>query len=153
MASPQGMYYPGPSNGFGNGHDHGQGRNSPLNPYMVNNHPAGGYFPPPRSTAKIAIRAPKAGDSNGNGDSGSGAGAGTGSSDPQTNGAEGGGDSGASAGEYYAQHYNPYVQPFVPSHRQEAVYYAPHTMNGQQYGQWQGYPDQGYYDSNGSYGY
>ena len=141
MASPQGGFYPGQANGYANG------RSSPLNPYMGNNH-VGGYFSPARSASKVAIRAPRPGqDSEGEGQ-GQGQSNGT---PPQANGQQ---PQQQQGGAYYPQHYNPYVQPFVPGQyqqqRQETVYYP--TPNDQQFG-WQGYGEQGYYDANGAYGY
>ena len=133
MGSPQ--YFNGPPNGYANG------RNSPLNPYMNNGNQAGGYFSPARSASKVNIRAPRQ-----EGDS---------ASPHHANGTPNGhGQQQQQQGTYYPQHYNPYVQPFVPGQnqgpRQETVYY----QNDQQYG-WQGhgYGEQGYYDANGAYGY
>lgn len=137
MGSPQ--FYPGNGNGYANG------RNSPLNPYMNNNNQVGGYFSSARSASKVAIRAPRPQEGESNG------------SPHQANGhphPNGNGSGQQQQGTYYPQHYNPYVQPFVPGQsqgqRQETVYY----QNDQQYGwQGQGYGEQGYYDANGAYGY
>jgi hypothetical protein len=135
MGSPQ--FFPGPGNGYANG------RNSPLNPYMNNGNQVGGYFSPARSASKVAIRAPRPQEGESNG------------SPHQSNGHGNGHQQQQQQGTYYPQHYNPYVQPFVPGQngqqRQETVYYP---VNDQQYGwQGQGYSEQGYYDANGAYGY
>lgn len=140
MGSPQ--FFPG-GNGYANG------RSSPLNPYMNNGNQVGGYFSPARSASKVNIRAPRQ--------------EGESSQSHQSNGNDNGQQQQQQQGTYYPQHYNPYVQPFVPGqnqnqnqgqqHRQETVYYP--TPNDQQYG-WQGqgqYGEQGYYDANGAYGY
>jgi hypothetical protein len=117
-----------------------------------NGNQVGGYFSPARSASKVAIRAPRPGQDESNGsqqDSGPSNSAHDTNGHPQQHQPNG--------ATYYPQHYNPYVQPFVPGHqqqqRQETVYYP--TPNDQQYVGWQGqgYGDQGYYDANGSYGY
>lgn len=136
MGSPQGMYFPGTANGYANG------RSSPLNPYMVANG-NGGYFAPAqsRASAKVAIRAPAQQDqSHTPGDEGSGIGANGNPEHAEPNGNQ-------SAG-FYPGHYNPYVQPFIPGQRHEAMYYP-----GQQYAAYQGYNgEQAYYDTS-AYGY
>jgi hypothetical protein len=147
MASPQGGFYSGPGNGYANG------RSSPLNPYMVNNNQVGGYFSPARSASKVAIRAPRPGQDGSEGQSQAQA---NGTSPPVNGQSQQ--HQQQQGGTYYPQHYNPYVQPFVPGQgqgqhqqqRQETVYYP--GPNDQQFG-WQGYGEQGYYDANGAYGY
>lgn len=136
MASPQGAYFPGASNGYLNG------RNSPLNPY-VGQQAGGGYFAPVRGSSKVAIRAPAQGQTPTGEDA---------ASVGEAHSAQVSAQSAPNGATYYAQHYNPYVQPFVPGQgqRQEAVYYP--QANGQQY-VWQGYGEQAYYDGNAAYGY
>jgi hypothetical protein len=144
MTSPQGVFFPqGQGNGYANG------RSSPLNPYMNMNHSGGaanggggGFFAPVRGSNKVAIRAP-----NQNGNESNEAAFGPGANGPTstTNG-----DSSAAGGTYHAQHYNPYVQPFVPGQRQETTYYP--LANGQY--AWQGYNgEQAYYDGGVNCGY
>lgn len=140
MASPQGVFFAQQgANGYANG------RSSPLNPYM-NQNQVGGYFAPARGSNKVAIRAPAHHSNESNEAISNG-------QLPSGNQSLSNGGSPANGGAYYAQHYNPYVEPFIPGQRQhnETVYYPTH--NGQQYA-WQGYNgEQAYYDGSVAYGY
>lgn len=141
MTSPQGVFFPqGQVNGYANG------RSSPLNPYMNMNHSGGGgggFFAPVRGSNKVAIRAPAPND--------------TESTEAGANGTasttNGDASATASGGAYHPQHYNPYVQPFVPGQRHDDTTYYP-LANGQQQYAWQGYNgEQAYYDGSVNYGY